>query len=428
MEKKKIQQAASSSALPSNFPHPSALSALSHQTHSTTRRCTSRTDAVGRRLVLAGFAAAPWIALLNPHSCRADDDRSGILYPNGASNSLIRPFYEEGSWQPSIPLTTKLGKERIQTRQTSISPPSQIALPFITTEQELYFAPFLFGAWTVKATLQSKKYPFGTAVVPSNSLLEGSPRNRNEKVGDTTSYEMHYFSTMADLNTAAAASDNGNKLTTVNVVVVDPKSKPKIIADRAFNAISMSKAYRQLTPVQEVDWDYYKDPTKLTLRFATIPHSQMTCVQRRGEVYLTARTSENVGLDDDDDDETISAGTSIFGIAERSRTVTLSPGNVIVSDSETITEFRKLDNDHVTAVSRIVVFLTPNPNSREGIIWQQVGGKAVPFFDYELEMTRIKESSTTSTKDNNDGSSATLMEQRACLKTPNGIVQCVYTK
>jgi hypothetical protein len=239
-------------------------SALSHQTHSSTQ-LTSRADAVGRRVVLIGLAATPWVALLlnHPQSCRADDERVGILYPNGASNSLIRPFYEEGSWQPPSPLATKLGRDRIQTSQ-SISPLSQMALPF--SEQELYFAPFLFGAWAVKATLKSKTYPFGTAVVPSNSLLEGSPRNRNEKVGDTTTYEVHYFSTVADTQTATA-SDESSQIMAVNLAE-DSRSNTKIIADRAFNAISMSKAYRQLSPVQEVDWDYRKDPTKVTLRFA----------------------------------------------------------------------------------------------------------------------------------------------------------------
>lgn len=95
--------------------------------------------------------------------------------------------------------------------------------------------------------------------------------------------------------------------------------------------------------------------------------------------------------------------------------MTLAPGNVIVSDSEMITEFRKVDDDHVTAVSRISVYLTPNPNSREGVLWQQVQGKAVAFFDYQWDMTRVRESFTM-----NDG---TTME-RACVRTPRDIVQC----
>ena len=352
-----------------------------------------RTSSASRRSVVAGIISAPWIVLNHPGSSQAED-RPGILYPNGGSNSLVRPFYEEGSWKPSNPLTTKLGKERILA--TQISPLGQIALPF--SEQELYFPGFLFGSWTVKATLKSKKYPFGTAVVPSTSLLEGSPRNRDEQVGDTTSYEMHYFSTLADTIS--------NQMT-VNLGLGVPK--PKIIGDRAFNAISLSKAYRQLAPVQEVDWDYRKDPTKLTLRYGAgaLSDDMRPLGQRRGEVFFTARASED-GFDD-------SSGSNTYCTAERCRAVTLAPGNVIVSDSETITEFRQVDDEHVTAVSRIAVYLTPNPNSREGILWQQVGGKAVAFFDYELDMTRIKESFTMK-----DGSTM----ERACVKTPKDVVQC----
>ena len=129
--------------------------------------------------------------------------------------------------------------------------------------------------------------------------------------------------------------------------------------------------------------------------------------QRRGEVFFTARASED-GFDS-------SSGDLTYCAAERSRAVTLAPGNVIVSDSETITEFRKLDNDHVTAISRIAVYLTPNPNSREGVLWQQVGGKAVAFFDYEWDMKRLKESFTMT-----DGSTM----ERACVRTPKDVVQC----
>jgi len=347
-----------------------------------------------RRSVVAGIFSAPFILQNQPVAAQVEN-RTGIIYPNGASNSLVRPYSEVGSWSPPNSVTTKLGKERIQTTR-SFSPLSQIPLPF--SEQELYYAPFLFGAWNITATLKSKKYPFGIDVLPSNSLVEGSPRNRNEQVGDSTTYEFHYFSTLAD---------TASNQITVNLGLGVPK--PKIIADRAFNAVSLSKAYRQLAPVQDVVWDYRKDPTGLTLRYGAgaLTDDMRPLGQRRGEVYFTARASEE-GFDD-------ITGTTTYCTSERLRAVTLAPGNVVVSDSETITEFRKIDDDHVNAVSRIAVYLTPNPNSREGILWQQVGGKAVAFFDYELDMTRIKESFNM-----NDGSTM----ERACVMTPKDVIQC----
>lgn len=353
--------------------------ALSSPPSSRAQSSSSRRSFVGQLAILT-----PWIAVSSNPEASVADAPAGILSPNGASASLVRPPTEQGSWKPSK-LTTKLGKERILAAE--LSPLNQFPLPF--SEQELYYPPFLFGSWNISATLKSKQYPYGELVVPSNSLIEGSPRNRNEQVGETTSYETHYFSTLEN----AAAS----------------QTKSKIIPDRAFNVVALSKAYRQLAPVQDVDWDYRKDPAKLTLRYfsGAMADDLRPLGQRRGEVFFTARASEE-GVDE-------SSGELTFAAAERSRSVTLAPGNVIVSDSETITEFRKLDDDHVTAISRVAVYLTPNPNSREGILWQQVGGKSIAFFNYELQMTRNKESVVM-----DDGSKI----ERACVKTPKDSIQC----
>jgi hypothetical protein len=57
------------------------------------------------------------------------------------------------------------------------------------------------------------------------------------------------------------------------------------------------------------------------------------------------------------------------------------------------------------------VFLVPNPNSREGILWQEVGGKAVAIFDYELDMHRKQEILQ-------NGDTA------VCVETPKEVIQC----
>jgi hypothetical protein len=175
----------------------------------------------------------------------------------------------------------------------------------------------------------------------------------------------------------------------------------KIIQDRGFNAKSVASAYKQFVPIERVEWDYSKNPTKVTLSFASLTDDLRPLGPRRTEIFLNARTTED-------------AGTS-YATAERSRLVSLAPGTVVVSDMETITEFRKVDHDLVSAISRIAVYLIPNPNSREGVLWQQVGGKAVAFYDYELEMRRNKEAFRL-----NDGS----IQERACVLTPKDVVQC----
>mmetsp|Transcript_37382 Transcript_37382/g.87175 ORF Transcript_37382/g.87175 Transcript_37382/m.87175 type:complete len:279 (-) Transcript_37382:42-878(-) len=265
--------------------------------------------------------------------------------------------------------------------------------------------PFLFGTWEVSATLKRKTYPYGTQFLPSRSLLEGSPRNRTEREGDMTQYRTRFFS--------AASTDNGKPSSVVKYLDLEgsqgKSGLQKVIADRAYNAISTSVAYKQLTPVQAVDWDFRKDPTHLSLSYGVglVTEDMMPLGMRRGEAYITARRSES-GFSGDGDGN----GQPVFCAAERTRSVLLLPGDVVVSDSESITEYVLLDPDNVHATCRLAVYLTPNPTSREGVLWQQVGGKAVAFFDYELKMTRILQEMPSG-------------EQRGCSQTPSGEVQCV---
>ena len=211
--------------------------------------------------------------------------------------------------------------------------------------------------------MKRKIYPYGTDYLPSPSLYDGSPRNRAEQPGDSTTYEMHYFSPNTDTGFVSNTS--------------------KVIADRAFNAISISTGYEQLSQIDEIIWNYKKSPTRMTINFSSLAKDLQPLGQKKSEIYFTSRSSES-NVDP-------VTGSNVFCSSERVRSVVVVPGNVIVSDTETITEFLPVDSsgNHVKAVSRTAVYLTPNPNSREGILWQDVNGKAVGFFDYELDMKRI---------------------------------------
>lgn len=339
-----------------------------------------------RRSFIKGIGATTAVGWLIED---AQADPYNAFLPAG-SLGIIQPYSEiADGWSPPSQLATKLGSSRILANSLS---PLQQNNPFAS--QELYYPSFLFGSWNVTTTLQDKIYPYGKSFAPSKSLVEGSPRNRNEQIGDRSSFQMHFFSTIADTTS--------NQLT-VNLGLGVPQTK--IIADRAFNAISMSRGFNQLTPVEEVEWDYRSDPTRLTFRFGAAPlaDDMRPLGQRRGEVYLTARQSETT------EDRTGFCG------AERSRSVTLGPGIVVTSDQETITEYKQIDEDTVEALSRIAVYLTPNPNSREGVLWQQVGGKAVAFFDYTWTMKRYREEFVLS-----DGSKVL----RPCVPTPKDVIQC----
>lgn len=342
-------------------------------------------NGAGRRDLLKGAAAVTGGMICG--SSPAFADPLNALIPIGSGALRQQPYIvKTDDW--SMPLVqTKLGASRISS--TSLSPIQQA--PFAS--QDVYYPSFLFGSWEVETTLKQKLFPFGKDFVPSKSLIEGSPRNRNEQVGSKTQFELHYFSMLAD---DAKVS---------NFDLNSGEQQPKIIADRRFNSISMSRAYQQLTPIEEVEWDYRVDPTRLTLRFGAAPVSEdmRPLGQRRGEVYFTARQAET----------TKDGGT--FCAAERSRSITVGPGSVTVADQETTTEFQQQSDGSVKGTSRIAVYLTPNPNSREGVLWQQVGGKAVAFYDYEWTLKQIE----TDTK-LQDGSEAA----RVCVVSPKSTLQC----
>jgi hypothetical protein len=291
-----------------------------------------------------------------------------------------------GEWDDMPVLQTQLGRSRIQTFDLPSLSPNLNPL----ADQELYYDPFLFGAWETTATLKRKTFPFGSSFLPS-SLIDGSPRADRETVGSNCTYELHFFSTLA--NTLS------NQIT-VNLGTGVPKSK--IIQDRSYNLQSVAKAYGQTTP-QQVNWDYRNEPTRVTIDYGVPVADDMRPLgRRRGELYITGRASS-----------TSSDGS--FGMTEQVRGVLVGSGLGVVSDSETITEFHPISNDHVVAVLRIAVFLSPNPNSREGLLWQQVGGRAVGLYDYQLDLRRINEEFRLA-----DGS----INKRSCVKTPKDFVQC----
>ncbi len=85
------------------------------------------------------------------------------------------------------------------------------------------------------------------------------------------------------------------------------------------------------------------------------------------------------------------------------RTVTLSR-SVTVSDTETLTLYElQPDGRTVTGRQRVAVYLTPNPNNREGALYFQTGGRAVALFDYSFSMVK----------------------QGDCVVTPKGVEQCL---
>jgi hypothetical protein len=322
-----------------------------------------------RTFGIMGSASLSSLLIGGPSTYSARADPYNAFIPAGSRMLQQRATIQRAEgWATNGPpqLLTELGMSRIGTTSDdssssrSISPLQGSPSPFAS--RELYYPPSFVGDWNVTATLQQKIFPYGPDFVLSRSLVEGSPRNRGEQVGDSTSYVARYIS-----------ANNG---------------EPQAIADRGFNIVSMSRSYKQSSPViaDSIQWDSTKDPTRLSFQRESVTADMRPVGPVKAEVYLTARkTEELLATTTNEDDE------RIFASDERSRTVTLGTGSVTADDCEIITEFRRIDNDTIQAVSRFAVYLTPNPNSMEGVLWQQVNGKAVAFYDYEMLMERKKE-------------------------------------
>lgn len=315
-----------------------------------------------RRSVVNGFAGALTAATIykNPEAAFAEErERSAVIPGLAGGAKFVNDVVDESSmngeaWNPQN-LVTKLAKSKILA--TELVPLSTPLTPF-AKDNELFYDDFLLGTWDTTATLRRKIYPYGPSFLPSSSLYDGSPRNRDEKPGDTYTYQTRY---------------------------IPLGEKGKVIADRDFNARSLSSSYKQLSQISQFQWNPNKDPTRASITFSTISEDLRPLGQKKAEIYITARKSESAV-------DTVT-NESVFGSSERLRSVAVVPGNVVVSDTETITEFRVVDGsngEHMKATCRIAVYLTPNPNSREGLLWQDVNGKAVAFFDYEMDMKKAQ--------------------------------------
>ena len=72
-----------------------------------------------------------------------------------------------------------------------------------------------------------------------------------------------------------------------------------------------------------------------------------------------------------------SSGAFVF--SEATRTVYLAPAQQrelsTISDAETLCRFERLDADTIAGRQRVLRYLTPNPNSAEGVLWGETNGR-----------------------------------------------------
>jgi hypothetical protein len=61
-----------------------------------------------------------------------------------------------------------------------------------------------------------------------------------------------------------------------------------------------------------------------------------------------------------------------------------------VSDSETLLSLQQESPGKLLGRQRVASYLVPNPNSREGVLYMDVGPSAIAVFDWDVTWTRTQ--------------------------------------
>ncbi|CEM11634.1 unnamed protein product [Vitrella brassicaformis CCMP3155] len=247
-------------------------------------------------------------------------------------------------------------------------------------QRMLYVPEWLFGTFTTTMRFMARDYPLGDEYVPDYLR-----RAAVEQKGDIHTYMQRFYGTIPD------TFDNKLKTTLGQL----PKSA--IVPDLAFNVKAAQDSFSGYSAVDNVDWDIRNNPGRYTINFARIGPDMRPLPPRRKEVFINGiRTSDISSAQDSSND--------VFVTSEFTRVVSLGVRLVTATDVETLTEYVHERDGRVVGRQRLAVYLTPNPNNREGSLFFQTGGKAVALYDYAFEMERTAD---------------------RCVVTPKQVVQCI---
>ena len=281
----------------------------------------------------------------------------------------------------------------------------------------LVMPDWLFGRWEVNMCFVGYSLPMGKEVVP-RSILRSLDFLDKQGSESSVKYEQRYYSTLPD------SFENNMK------VALGFMPESKIVPDRAFNTKSVIDAYYGYSAVQEVSYDIGKNPNKIYVDFNTVGKDFQSLPKRRQTIFINniiGKTINTRNESNKDGDETREVSVTPNGnrnfreeeyiSGEFTRTVTQTVRDISVSDSETISYFRLLTSGEVSGRQRVNIFLTPNPNSKEGEDFFKTKGKAVAVFDYAFTMKPLL-GSALNERDENASS-------LVCTITPKNIEQCI---
>lgn len=377
-----------------------------------------------RRVVLA---TGPSLLLLSNEIPLAADKIP--LATDTASNRIIEPATASFRKAPEFVVQTKLGKSRFLTTTAATSPIESTLTSQWTTDPDVFYPTFFFGAWNVTSTM--------VQLLPSRDNADFARLQRlgllediDDDVVDT--FELHYFSTLANTLRNQAI---------VNLGLGVPQSK--IIADRAFNILPLYRTIWRSTStlinsaLPEILWDYRQKPSHLAVTYATTTSddtqnndgTKYPVPRLRVESAVTSRHVEYSGTASDPAESVFVDINPVFAVVECSR-VTIVPADddnrsiqPISLDMETVGEFHLVSENFISALYRVVIYGSPSKDNNDSY---SSLSRALPFIPSSTSRTIVAQYDFTWSMSRIllEFPSSNGIQKRPCVTTPNDIIQC----
>ena len=210
----------------------------------------------------------------------------------------------------------------------------------------LTFPAWMAGEWQITSRPLSNAAPLGNRFLPSDL--------KRMRLGDVSA---------------------GAQPLTYNVRFSRRSSDKAVVSDRAFNLRAVQDAAAGYNRVEMATFD---GVNQLKVTYSPFGPNGTYPGPSRAEIYINWRKQSAVASD------------SAFAFSEGTRSVIVAAQRSLsrVSDAETLCSFERRSATEVLARQRVMRFLTPNPNSAEGLLWSEAQGRAVALLDFELLLKR----------------------------------------
>ena len=231
-------------------------------------------------------------------------------------------------------------------RQLSASVSDAIAAG-INRADNLIFPAWMEGEWELTSYPLANAAPLGRRFLPSDLA-----RMRLGEFAGTTAPPLRYI-----------------------VRFTRRPSDGAVVSERADNLRAVQNAAAGFTRVEAVAFD---GAGKISVRYSPFGPNGTYFGMSRAEVYLNWRRQSTPSASDE------------FAFSEATRSVYLAQQRELstISDAETLCMFERQPDGSIHGRQRVLRFLTPNPNSAEGVLWGEASGRAVATLDYELSLRR----------------------------------------